>query len=161
MSRQASAPVEHVLRISGEHWVRYVLPVFVYILLMAISILLFLLAGATMFHSVWISHISFVTALLLMLGAHHAFFGFLLSEATEHIVVTDKRIIHMNTRLFLEDEMFEVSYDKMKTVEGRKDGFLQNVLRYGSLRFESGARVNYVPHPGLFVKDIEQAMGRR
>ena len=157
----AALPVEKVIRISGLHWIHHVIPVVVYVLLFGVSLLLFVLAGMAAHHNMWLSHGTFLAALLLMLCDHHWFFAFLMSAATEHIVVTDQRVIVMNTRLFLEDQMFEISFEKMKTVEGRKDGILQNVLRYGSLWFESGSHIDYVPHPGLFVKDIQQSMGRR
>lgn len=150
---------EKVIRIVGEHWIKYVFPVFVYAVLAAVSLLLFVLAGLTAHHSMWLSHTSFIAALLLFLVAHHWFFTQLLSETMTHIVVTTHRVIWIHESLFYREQIAEYAFDKMKTVEAKKEGLLQNVLRYGSLKFESGADVRLVPHPNSVAKAIEQAMG--
>lgn len=150
---------ERLIRIRSQHWVKYVFPAFVYTILITVSVLLFVLAGITAHHSMWLSHASFIAALLLSLGTHHWFFLLLLSESSAHIIVTNHRVIMMRDRMLLDEEMNEYAFDKMKTVAARKDGFLQTILRYGSLQFESGPDVRYVPHPNSVARDIEQAMG--
>jgi len=152
---------EKIIRTVGEHWIKYVFPVFVFIFLLGISVLLFLLAGLTAHHSMWLSHVSFLLALGLFFITHHWFFVMLLSESVTRIVVTNHRIVRLRERLFFEEEMLEVSFEKMKTVEAQKHGLLQNILRYGTLRFETGTKIPLVPHPNNIAKDIEQAMGLR
>lgn len=151
---------ESLVALIHDHWIKYVVPVTVYVLLGAASVVLFLFAGWTAYHYIGLTDVAFLVALFLLLMAHHWFFAMLLSESNECIVVTDKRVIHMQTRLFFYEDINEIAFDKMKTVEARKKGLLQNVLRYGSLVFEKGFEVRRVPHPNRVAKHIEQAMGR-
>ncbi len=152
---------EQLIRIIDEHWIKYVLPVFVYIVLLTASIFLFLLASALAETSVWASHTALIAGLLLMLFDHHWFFIRLISEATDCIVLTNQRSIHFETFLLLSDNMRENSFDKMRTVEAYHEGLLQNVLHYGTLRFQGGKDIELVPHPHRVAREIEQAMGRR
>lgn len=150
---------EHVVWVSSEHWIKYLKPTIIYILLFAISVMLFFLAGYSAYHQMFLSHGLFLAAILLFLLVHHWFFWVLLGETEAHIIVTNKRVIHLHQRLFLEDEMIEIAFEKMKTVEAHKNGFLESVLRYGTLQFESGAVIHLVPHPNEVAKKIQQTMG--
>ncbi|OGJ62940.1 hypothetical protein A3C37_05580 [Candidatus Peribacteria bacterium RIFCSPHIGHO2_02_FULL_53_20] len=152
---------EQLIRIANEHWIKYVMPIFVFLILIAVSLLLFFLAGMSAYHVMWISHIAFIPAVLLMLVAHHWFFVMVLSEVADCIIVTDKRLIQLKIRLLQHDAMVEVSFEKMKMVEASKVGLLQNILNYGTLHFEGAkAAIKLVPHPNSVARDIEQAMGR-
>lgn len=159
MSPDVSDKGEKLIRIVNQHWIKYVFPAFVYLMLFTVSMLLFVLAGVTAHHSMWLSHITFAIALILFLGTHHWFFLVLLCESASHIMVTNNRVIWMHDRLFLDEQMSEYAFHKMKSVDATKKGMLQTVLRYGSLRFENGAKIPLVPHPNRIAKDIEQAMG--
>lgn len=159
MTSASSGNGERMIRSVSEHWIKYVFPVFLYSVLLAVSMFLFVFAGMTAHHSMWLSHASFVGALLLFLIAHHWFFTRLLGESMTHIVITNHRVVRIHESLFLREEMSEYAFDKMKTVEANKKGILQNILRYGSLTFETGPDVCLVPHPNSVAKDIEQAMG--
>ena len=123
--------------------------------------LLLLLAGLSAHHAMWIAHLTFIAGLFLMLLTHHWFFLKLLGEAIDCIVITNQRSIHFETQLLFHDEMRENSFDRMRTVEASKEGLLQNILHYGTLRFQGGNDIPMVPHPHRVAKDIEQAMGRR
>ena len=152
---------EQLIRIANEHWIKYVMPIFVFLILIAVSLLLFFLAGMSAYHVMWISHIAFIPAVLLMLVAHHWFFVMVLSEVADCIIVTDKRLIQLKIRLLQHDAMVEVSFEKMKMVEASKVGLLQNILNYGTLHFEGAkAAIKLVPHPNSVARDIEQAIGR-
>jgi hypothetical protein len=155
------APVhgEKIIRIVSEHWIKYVFPAFLYVVLTGFSILLFILAGLTVHHSMWLSHLSFIAAFMVFLIAHHWFFTKLLGETMTHIVITNRRVVWIHESLFFREQMVEYAFEKMKTVAANKQGLLQNILRYGSLKFESGADVRLVPHPNRVAKDIDQAMG--
>ena len=151
---------ERLLRITPEHWIKYVTPAFIYISLMICSLLLFILSESMKTHVDVLPQWAFFGALVVFLFAHHWFFFLLMGETENHIVVTSKRVIHIRERLFFEDEVFQVSFDKMKTVEAKKEGILQNILQYGSLWFEgTKAVIRRVPHPGSVAREIEQAMG--
>lgn len=161
MAHFAPSGGEQVIRVVSEHWIKYVFPSFVYIVLAGVSILLFSLAGLTAHHSMWLSHLAFVSALMLFFFAHHWFFTKLLGESLAHIVVTNRRVVWIHETIFSREHMAEYAFDKMKTVAANKKGILQNVLRYGSIKFESGPDILFVPHPNSLARDIEQAMGLR
>ncbi|OGJ56952.1 hypothetical protein A3H22_04455 [Candidatus Peribacteria bacterium RIFCSPLOWO2_12_FULL_55_15] len=159
MTGSASTNGEKLIRIVNQHWIKYVIPVFIYVVLLSVCLLLFILAGMTTHHSMWISHLSFVVALICFLVTHHWFFLTLVCESATHVVVTNHRVVWMHDLLFVDEQMMEYAFDKMNTVEARKHGVLQTILRYGTLQFESGTDVPLVPHPNSVIKDIEQAMG--
>lgn len=152
---------EKLISIVSQHWIKYLFPVFLYIILFTVSMLLFILAGIASHHSMWLSHMTFLAALLLFLFTHHWFFIMLLCESSAHIVITDHRVVFLHDRLFIDEQMTEYAFEKMKTVEASKRGILQTILRYGSLKFEGGTGIRLVPHPNRVVKDIEQAMGMK
>ena len=152
---------ERLVRIIDEHWIRYVPPIFLGLLFGSIGLLLFYLAGLSAHHNMWLSHVTLFSALVLVTVANHWFFYVLLSEAVGFIVITDRRIIFIYTRLLVRESMQEISFDKMKRVQASKRGLIQNLFRYGSLHFEGGADIELVPHPNRVVRDIELAMGLR
>lgn len=156
----APAHIEEVIDLIHEHWVKYVVPVIVYVLMVGISLLMFYVAGYWAYQYELLSGGTYLLALILLLLTHHWFFAMLLSKATEHIIVTTHRVIHVRSHLFFFEDMNEVAFDKMKTVEARKQGLIQNVLRYGELVFEKSFTIKRVPHPNRVTRDIEQAMGR-
>jgi hypothetical protein len=150
---------EKLIRISPEHWIKYVFPAFVYLVLMVACISIFLFAGWVTYHQPQLSYVIYLGAFLLFFVVHHWFFIWLLGETMTHIVVTNQRVVHMHESLFTSEKMSEYAFEKMKTVGSYKKGFLQTLFRYGSIRFESGNDIKLVPHPGSIVKEIEQAMG--
>ncbi len=154
-----SSADERVIRVTGQHWFRYVAPAFVYAVVTAMSVVLFLSAGFTAYHVAWLSYLTYVAALLVFFFTHHWFFVTILGEAHARVVVTNRRVIWMHVRLFAGEEMREYAFEKMKTVEARTHGILQAVLRFGTIEFESGPGIPLVPHPASVAKDIEQAMG--
>ena len=158
---QPSLQGERLLRVIDEHWVKYVFPVFLYVLLTGVSMLLFFFAGLSAHHMMWLSHATFLLAIFLLLLTHHWFFAIILGEAIDCVVLTNLRSIHIETRLLFHDEMRENSFDKMRTIEASKEGILQNLLHYGTLRFQGGADIPLMPHPHRVAKEIEQAMGRK
>ncbi|MBI5156343.1 hypothetical protein HZA45_03665 [Candidatus Peregrinibacteria bacterium] len=163
IKRPAPGPVltahERLICISTEHWIKYVFPSLLYALLMGTSAFFLYLAvlAAPSIHG--LSLFFTVAALAVFFLFHHWFFWFLLAESQAHIIVTSRRIVYIHERLLRQEEMVEVSFEKMKTVEARKSNILQIILNYGSLDFESKAKLTRVPHPGTLAMRIEQAMG--
>ncbi|TSC58441.1 MAG: hypothetical protein Greene041619_665 [Candidatus Peregrinibacteria bacterium Greene0416_19] len=152
---------EELLAVVHEHWIKYAAPFFVGLILLMISVALFVLAGISAHHAMWLSHTSFVTGLLLLLATNHWFFAMLLSENSARIIITNKRVIHLRTRLFIHEEMKEITFEKMRFVDAKMHGLLQVLFRYGTVWFENGASLTYVPHPNRMVKQIQQAMGMK
>ena len=150
---------EHVVQVTDEHWIKYLAPVLVSIFLFGISLLLFVFAGMSAHHYMWLSHGTYVAALLLFLITLHWFFMVLLSEALDKIIITNRRLLRIRLRLILDEDILEISFEKMKTVDARKHGFIQNLLHYGTLYFETKlAAVQLVPHPNRVAKIIQEAM---
>lgn len=150
---------EKLILILHEHWVKYVRLILVYILLLVSSVVLFYFAGVSAYHVEWLSQGLLLFAVFLFLFNHHWFFMSVLSQAENHILITSRRVIWIRNRLFIDEEMLEYAFDKMKFVESKKTTILQYIFQYGTLEFESGKPIPYVPHPNSVVRDIEQAMG--
>ncbi len=150
---------ERIVLVTNEHWVKFVAPTVIAIFLFSISFLLFLLAGMSAHHYMWLSHATYVAALVLSLLTLHWFFMILLSEALDRIIVTNKRLMRIQYRLIFHEDILEVSFEKMKTVDARKHGLIQNLLHYGTLAFETNkAFVRLVPRPNHVAHAIQEAM---
>jgi len=157
---QANTSDERLVRIIEEHWIKYVAPGIVYIGINAGGLLLLALAGILPDGGNFFADAPLLVGILLLFIAHHWFFAFLLGEAIDCIIITNKRTIVFETKLLVHDDMVENTLEKVRSVEVYQDGILQNVLLYGSLRFQGGTDIHLVPHPHRAAKEIEQAMGR-
>lgn len=150
---------ERIVKVTDEHWVKYVVPVIIAIFLFAITFLLFILAGITVHHNVWLSHATYLVTLLLFFLTLHWFFMVLLSESLDKIVITNRRLMRVQYRLIFHEDILEISFEKMKTVDVQKHGLIQNLLGYGTLYFETKlATIRLVPHPNRIAKIIQEAM---
>ncbi len=156
--RPSVMPNERLLLISDEHWIKYVFPLVVYGILTAAGLALssgFFVAA----QNEQISMLAFSIGLLLLTCTHHWFFWFLLAESQVDIVVTSKRVVYAHAGLLWDEDIVEVAFEKMKTVEAHKKTLLQSVLNYGTLNFEKKAQILRVPHPGTVARVIQQAIG--
>ena len=159
ISLHAEPGREHVVKVTDEHWVKYIMPALISVFLFAIAALLFLLAGFTAHHSVWLSHAAYIAALVLFLVTLHWLFMVLLSESLDKIIITNRRLLRVQYRLIFHEDILEVSFEKMKTVDAKKHGILQNLLHYGTLVFEvNKAAISLVPYPNRVAKVIQDAM---
>ncbi|OGJ56424.1 hypothetical protein A3D88_03525 [Candidatus Peribacteria bacterium RIFCSPHIGHO2_02_FULL_52_16] len=150
---------EQLEQLCDEHWIKYVGTVILATLLFGISLLLFLLAGLSAHHYMWLSHLTFFAGLTLLLFTHHWFFMSLLSELLDSIIITNRRLMRIHFRLIFQEDILEISFDRMKTVDAQKHGLLQNLLHYGTLVFESKlATITLVPHPNRVAHVIQKAM---
>lgn len=150
---------ESLRLISAEHWIKYVFPCFLYIVLMGGGALLLYVSTVSAPAAFGMSATLFLLGLIILFVTQHWFFWFLLAESQAYIIVTNKRVISIRESLLWREEMLEISFEKMKTVESHKQNFLQYVLNYGTLQFESATAITRVPHPGTMARQIEQAMG--
>lgn len=150
---------EHLVVITDEHWIKFVGPVLLFVLLLGVSLLLFYFAGLSAHHTMWLSHGTLLIAMFVFLMTHHWFFMVLLSEAMDRIIVTNRRLFRMKYRLLFTEDILEISFEKMKTVDATKTGILQNLLRYGTLSFETKlASISLIPHPNKLAQIIQKAM---
>lgn len=159
MASTPSANGERIIMVQGEHWLKYVAPTALYLLLAGTAVLLFMLAELSVHHYMWLSHVTFIAGLTLFLFVHHWYFIVLLSEELDGVIVTNRRLLHIRYRMLFHEDITEVSIEKMKSVEAMKSGFLQNLLGYGTLTFEgTKARVTLVPHPNRVAHTIQDAV---
>lgn len=150
---------ERVVKVTDEHWVKYVVPVLISSFLFAIAFFLFFLAGFTAHHYAWLSRFAYIAGLILLLLTHHWLFMVLLSESLDKIIITNRRLLRVQYRLIFHEDILEISFDKMKTVDARKHGLIQNLLHYGTLYFETKlASVPLIPHPNRIAKIIQEAI---
>ncbi len=152
-------PNERLLSVSHEHWIKYVFPSFLYVALTGTSLLLLYFAALFAPSVLGVALFLFILGVTLLFVTHHWFFWFLLAESQAHIIITNKRVIHIHESLLWREEMVEVSFEKMKTVEAHKRNIFQSVLNYGTLQFEPMVKIRLVSHPGALARQIEQAMG--
>lgn len=152
---------ERIVDAWSTHWIKYVVPVVMYLLLGGVSIVLYYFAGLSAHHSVWTSHATLILASLLLLLTHHWFFHRILSEGMMDAILTNKRLIFLEDNIWFSDDMHEVKLENIRAVEAHKRGVIQNLFRYGSLWFdtggsaiESGRIIPLVPHPHDKVKKI-------
>lgn len=159
MPPSATEHGERLVQVSYEHWVRFVWPFVLSTVLFGISLLLYTLAGISAHHSMWLSHLTLAAGMLLFSFTIHWYFMVLLGDALDCILITNKRLVRLQYRPLFHDDVLEISFEKMKTVEAQKTGLLQNILRYGTLTFETKlASVPYVWHPNRVAKVIQETM---
>lgn len=156
---------ERLIDAFSTHWIKYVAPAFFYTVFLSVSLLLFLFAGYAAYENELLSNASFLIALFSMVVAHHWFFFRILSEAMVDVIITNRRLIFLQDSLLFQDDMHEVSLERIRAIEALKHGILQNVFRYGSLWFDTGGSsiksgriIRLVPHPHSKAKEIMQLM---
>ncbi len=157
MNTEATSNGEMFISSMQEHWIRYVGPAFGCLILTTLSIFLYYLAGVSAFEQEWASDALFVTATIMLLVTTHGIFHLLMSRYLSQIIVTDKRIIKLDQRLFLQDEMHESPLDKVRVVSAEKHGVMQSLLRYGTVVLDQ-QKITYVPHPHAVARDIAHVL---
>lgn len=159
MTAHANEHGERLVAVAHGHWIRFVGPCLLASALLGISALLYVLAGISAHHYMWLSHVTLLAGMLIFTFTVHWFFMFLLGNALDCILITNKRLLWMQYSPLFREDILEISFEKMKTVDVRKVGLLQNLLRYGTLYFETKlASVPYVAHPNNVAKIIQETM---
>lgn len=156
---------EKIVRAFSTHWIKYVAPVAVFVIVLSASIAMLVIAGLTT-ELIWVSRGLLFAGLIFLNLSVHWFFHRLLSEAMEDIVITTKRIIWIKESLFAIEDVRQIPLDKIQGVEAKKVGLSQTVLRYGTLWFDTGgtvtidknATISQVPHPNDVARQINQLL---
>ena len=152
---------ERLLRVCSEHWTVFVVPLFLCTLVWCCGGLLIVASGYMIESLDWLASVAFLSGTVLMLAMTHIFFFVLLGEATSCFVITTHRVLHFKNTILIREEMSEVSFANIRTVEAVRSGILQYLLNYGSLKFEDKLTVNHVRHPQGVARDVHVAMGMR
>ena len=153
---------EELIMAISTHWIKYVLPTVIFVIIMSASITFFILAGVIVNQSAFVAMLIVFSGMILMYLVLHWYFHRLLSEAMEDIIITTKRVIWIRESLFQVDEMRQIPLKNIQGVETQKHGILQTVLHYGSLWFDTGGTIttdqnaimNQVPHPNRVAREI-------
>lgn len=129
---------EQLLASFDTHWIKYARPTCAYALIMGIVGGLTLLAVRGLENPDAAAQMGLMIAMPIALLTHQWFFYRLLSEAMEDIVITNKRLIFRETHLWISNDMHEIALARIRAVEVCKHGILHNLLRFGTLWFDTG-----------------------
>jgi hypothetical protein len=145
---------ERLIYTDSTHWIKYVLRTLKYLLFSIMGVILLAISTMLVRISLPVFATPSLIGVFMLLFFHHKYFHYLLSEAMNDIIVTDERVIYFNDCLFLCDDEHEIPLEKVAAVEVQQHGFLQNVLNYGVLWFDTGGgtidlkrSIPNVPHP--------------
>jgi hypothetical protein len=155
---------EQFIRATPFHWVRYVLPVFLYGIFLSASVFAFSIATNMARGDPLPAIITFSFALFVLLLIHHWFFHRLLGLSLTQIIVTNRRLITLHESLFFRDTAEEVPLSKVCSVEAEVSGILHTILKYGTLHFDLGGstrHIHRVPKPHTIAKELDRALEKR
>ncbi len=156
--RPSVLPSEQLLLQSSEHWIKYVLPTFVALILTGMGIVL-VWSAVVAANIADGSLLIFCIGLGVLTAVFHWYFWFLLAEFPVDIIVTNKRVIYVHSGLLWGEDLVEIAFDKLKAVQAHKKNLFQSIFNYGTLDFEGKVKIKRVPHPGTVARVIQQAMG--
>ncbi len=148
-----------MLLTTNQHWVAYIVPVMIASVIGIAGLMLYVLAGYTAHHTMWISHAALLLGLGLVLLAYHWIFHRMLSKIAGVMIITNERVIDMRIRLLLHEAMFEVQLVKVQSVTAVKRNIIAALLNYGDIEFKPSGTLQYVPYPQRVAREIEKAMG--
>jgi hypothetical protein len=151
---------ERLLRAAHSHWMKKVVPVVVYVLLLVFGAVLFFVAATARLASPDLARVLLLATLVSLTVVHHWFFHFLLSENVTDVILTNKRILRLTRSLWFVDTMDEIVLVKIKMVEVQKRGILRRLLNYGDLWFDTGGgqHIPFIPAPKVWAQDVERNM---
>ena len=146
----------------GTHWIKYCLPTIIYLILTIAAVSIIALLAINLNTGNTAAAAGFVWTVVGFTVVQHWYFEKLLSDSMDEIIITNKRIIYINDHLFFSDDMIEFTIQKIVGIRAKKNGILQNVLRYGSLHLDTGgtdmahesAQIALIPHPNAVVREI-------
>lgn len=157
---------EDIVRAFSTHWIKYVTPSCIFVIVISASSAMLVAAGMSASSSPILTHVLLFLGLILTYLSLHWYFHKLLSEAMEDIVITTRRIIWIKEALFAVDEMRQIPLSNIQGVEARKHGIFQTVLGYGNLWLDTGgtvttdenAIIDQVPHPNRVAGEINKLL---
>lgn len=140
---------EEAVLLIHEHWMRFIpamlLIFFSWMLYALCGILAAIAAPQSHELSLWIILIGHVFLLLF----HHAAFYRYLSVSTRQYLLTNKRIIGSEQRLWVSDDILDIPLYRIRAIEAKEEGILQRLLRFGTLVLNRGElpSLREISHP--------------
>lgn len=161
----ASNEPERLVAAFSTHWIKYIAPITIYVILMILTFIIYLLAQLAGNAAPWLAITSFLVGFLLMLSVHHWFFHRAFSEFMMLAIITSRRFVFLRDTILVRDDMHEISLERILAVRAKKRGIIQNILDYGSLWFDTGGTtmenspiIPQISHPHYKVKIIMKLM---
>lgn len=159
---------ERLLRFSHRHKIKYLAPLAIYILLGLLCVGVLLWTASIRSSSPQVAGAMLFIGLVPLLIVHHWCFHTILSESTYDIILTNKRIIYITHQLWLSDSLHDTALNQIKAVKVERHGFVQHLLNYGSLWFDTGGSgtgqsdqiIPFAPAPEKWAEEIVRAMKR-
>jgi|GEM_PF-2835170 len=157
---------EKLVEAVSTHWMKYVLPFALMLLLVSVAIVVIALP-TLFFNQLQVGvYTPFFSGLILLTLIVHWGFHRLLNESMIDVIITNRRVIYLQSSPLINDVMREFHMERMRAVEGRKVGLLQNIFDYGSLSVntegsgfhEEQSIVQFMPHPNRYSQKIIVAM---
>ncbi|GEM_PF-1361333 len=145
---------EHVLLVTNAHWVRYVPSTIISMFLLLMGIF-FLSLTSTIVLLPGAATTIYILGAALILLAYHKFFHMYFSERMRTIIITDKRVIYLHTRLYMAAHEHEIPLRRIHDVSVERIGFITYLLNCGFICFEAPIGpeesvkrcIPFVPHP--------------
>ncbi len=139
---------EEAVLLIHEHWMRFLPAIFLILVSWAFYALCEILAStATQNHelSLWIILIGHAFLLLF----HHAAFYRYLSVSTRQYLLTNRRIIGSEQRLWVSDNVLDIPLYRIRSIEAREEGIFQHLFRFGTLIPNRGElpSLHFISHP--------------
>ena len=149
---------ERLLRSTHRHWMKYAPAVGAYVMLFSLYLAALFIAASLA--SSGAARVLLPAALIFITVIQHWFFHFILSENASTVILTNKRILWLNSRLWIDDRVEEAILVKLKMVQIHRAGILQRLLDYGDLRFDiaGGQTIPFLPAPKTWAEQIERNM---
>ena len=128
---------EHSIDSCSTHWIKYVLPVAISLLIGSIGALIIGI-GLTMFETGTVQFLLKLVGLLFIVCIHHWFFYIIMSHSMTDVIITNKRLVFIEDFLFFKGDVHEVRLANVLAVEVHQRGVIQNVFDIGELWFDTG-----------------------
>ena len=152
---------EKLVFVRRQHWMCYVAPVAICLLVLIIGLLLLSFSSFGTPERTVIAQIVFFLGFSIVLCSYHALLHTLLSAYSTVVICTTKRVIHFKQRLFFVDDREEIHLNRIHTVEARQRGILQSLFHCGSIWFDAMEHISYIAHPHRTVKEITHVLGMK
>lgn len=158
---------EELYDAAATHWMKYVRPGFVMATMLGSASLLFLLPAMLVDEVEVGAYLPFFTSLTALTVTAHWGFQRLLDESLAYIVITSRRVILLTSSPLWNDVIREYHMQRIRAVEGKKEGFVQNIFAYGTLNidteggdFQKAEAMHFIPNPSdkaqIIIAAIEQ-----
>ncbi|PIR53032.1 hypothetical protein COU76_03190 [Candidatus Peregrinibacteria bacterium CG10_big_fil_rev_8_21_14_0_10_49_10] len=151
MNTQHAIEGEEVVLFINEHWVKYIPPMLLAMLSWILYVLCLTLSLAINTVSHGLSVFVIVLGHFLLLALHHTAFYRFFNASTWQTLITNRRILEIHQQLWISNKVSDTPLWRVRTVEVKQQGIMQQLLGYGILVLNRGEipTIHRVPHPHM------------